>query len=604
MSYVAVAALLAVFVPLLAMPGIIALRHRPNLREAVSLAAAVLTFGLAASLIPAALAGDVTRVVLFSVAPGLDFALRPDPLGLLFAAVASFLWILTTVYSIGYMRGREEHAQTRYYLFFAAAMGGTMGVALSANLLSLLIFYEILTVSTYPLVVHHEGKEDFRAGRKYLVYTLGGGGAILAALAIAYGLAGNVDFVSGGNPALRASTFPFEAVRSLAFLLVLGFGVKATLIPLHGWLPSAMVAPTPVSGLLHAVAVVKAGVFGILRTLYFFVGPELAAATGVQLFVLVMASLTIVIGSVFALLQDNLKRRLAYSTISQLSYISLGAALLTPAGLLGAGFHVAAHGFTKLAMFFVAGAILVQTGKTRISELGGLGRRMPAVFGAFALAAVAMAALPPLSPFVSKFYLSAGASDASLVIPVLILLTSSVLNMAYFFPIVARAFLRRGEARPTTRTPTPLLLPILIAVVGSLVLGVWLGLPGGPFVLVQTVVLQVFTLGAPAFAPWAAEHLLESLVVVGAGFLVAGLAFWEFRAAERPLLSSVPVRGFLGASQALFRGFRLVYEGAVAGTKALGSASRRLQTGDLNWNNIGLAVGLLLVLLWLLWGWP
>lgn len=600
MSYAEVGALLAVFVPFLAIPAILGLRRWPNPREGVSLLAAILTFGFVASLLPGVLAGSSSAVVLFAAWPGLEFALRPDLLGLLFASVSSFLWIFTTLYSVGYMRGLKEHAQTRYYAFFAAVIGATMGIALAANLFTLLLFYEVLTISTYPLVIHHEGEEDHRSGRKYLVYTLGGGGAVLAALAIAYGATGDVAFVAGGNPALAGA--PLEVARAVAFLLVIGFGVKSTLVPLHGWLPSAMVAPTPVSGLLHAVAVVKAGVFGILRTLHFFVGPELAATTGVQPFVLILATTTILVGSLFALVQDNLKLRLAYSTISQLSYIVLGAALLTPAGLLGAGFHIATHAFAKLAMFFVAGAVLVHTGKTRVSELDGLGRRMPLTFGAFTLAALAMAALPPMGPFVSKFYLTLGASEADLLIPVLILLTSSVLNMLYFFPIVTRAFFARGEAHPR-EAGTPLLVPILAAAVGGLVLGTWLGLPGGPFVLGQGLVQDVFGLEAPAFAPFASDHLLETAFVLIAALIVAPVAVAEFRRERRLVYPSLPARGFLAFCRGLQAAFGRVYAAAVATVAAAGRASRRLQTGDLNWNSVGFALGLLLVVLWLLWGW-
>ena len=470
--------LLAVFAPFLAAPGILALRSRPNSRETVSVVIAVATFAFAAGLLPAAFVGSSPEVVLFTAAPGLTVHLRADLAGLLFATVASFLWILTTIYSIGYMRALRGHAQTRYYMCFALVIGATMGVALSANLFSMLVFYEILTVSTYPLVIHEESEEAYKAGRKYLVYTLGGGALILAGMAISYGLAGDVGFVFGGNPALGA--VPTRAAQVVAFLLVAGFGVKATLVPLHGWLPSAMIAPTPVSGLLHAVAVVKAGVFGLLRTVHFFLGPSLVIGLGVQPVLIVIAVTTILVGSLLALIQDNLKLRLAYSTISQLSYVVLGVALLTPAALVGAAFHIAAHGFAKLSMFFVAGNVYVATGKTRVSELDGIGRRMPGTMIAFTMAAMAMAGLPPLATFVSKWYLSVGAGEADQAILILILATSSLLNIAYFFPIVTRAFFA-GEraARPEPRWA--LSGPALATAMGALVLGLWTGLPYGPF---------------------------------------------------------------------------------------------------------------------------
>jgi len=391
--------LATVLTPFAAAGAILALRKRPNAREAASLLAAVLTFALAATALPAYFAGAPVELGLAEMLPGLTLALRADGLGLLFATLASFLWILTTVYSVGYMRGLRAHAQTRYFASFALVIGATMGVALSSNLFSLFLFYEILTVATYPLVVHKETEEAFAAGRKYLVYTLSGGVAILAGMALLSALGGSVDFVAGGNPALRA--VPTDLAK-VAFLLLLGgFGVKATLVPLHGWLPSAMVAPTPVSGLLHAVAVVKAGVFGLLRTIFDLYGPDLMVSLDLQLLVIVAASATILVGSLLALVQDDLKLRLAYSTVSALSYIVLGAALLTPAAAVGATFQIAAHAFAKLTMFFVAGAIAVETGKTKISQLDGIGRRMPTTMVAFTIATLGMAALPPVGGFVA-----------------------------------------------------------------------------------------------------------------------------------------------------------------------------------------------------------
>ena len=495
-----IALALAVLLPFIAVPLIALLRRRPNAREAVSLVTSVATFLLVVYHLPGAFAGTTpTSVELVGIWPGFSIALWAEPLGLLFATISSFLWILTTIYSIGYMRGLNEHSQTRYFACFAAVIGAAMGVALSSSLFSLLVFYEILTVSTYPLVVHHETEEAYRAGRKYLVYTLGGGGAIIAAMAIIYGLGGSVSFVAGGNPTLRA--LDPNVMKAVAGLLIAGFGVKSTLVPLHGWLPSAMIAPTPVSGLLHAVAVVKAGVFGELRTLLFLLGP-LTVSLGVQPFVLLFAAGTILFGSVIALTKDNLKARLAYSTISQLSYIVLGAALLTPSAVIGSTFQIAAHAFAKLTMFFVAGAILVETGKTEVSQLDGIGKRMPRTMLMFALATLGMAALPPMSGFIAKWYLGLGAWEASQWPILLVLVTSSVLNLAYFLPIVIRAFLRdepgvehtvRKEARGT------LSWPLTATAIGALVLGFWTAIPCGPFDLARQISANVTGYVVPAF---------------------------------------------------------------------------------------------------------
>ncbi len=478
----------------------------PNVRDAVSLLTAIVTFIFVVWNLPAAFAGASTTLQLVEIFPGFAISLRADFLGLLFATISSFLWIITTVYSIGYMRGLNEHAQTRYFACFAAVIGAAIGVALSSNLFSLLVFYEVLTVATYPLVVHHETDEAYRAGRKYLVYTLGGGGAIIAAMAIVVGLESSaglpidLSFTAGGNVVLQTLlaghpefTGPLQAV---AALLIAGFGVKSTLVPLHGWLPSAMVAPTPVSGLLHAVAVVKAGVFGELRTVLFFLGP-LMVTLGVQPWLILFAAATILFGSFMALVQDNLKARLAYSTISQLSYIVLGAALLTPNAVVGATFMIAAHAFAKLTMFFVAGAILVETGKTQISQLDGIGKRMPRTMLMFGLATLGMAALPPMSGFIAKWYLGIGAWQADQWAVLVVLVASSVLNLAYFLPILIRAFFRdepgteglekveRREARGT------LSWPLTATAVGALVLGLWTAIPYGPFDLARSIASAV-----------------------------------------------------------------------------------------------------------------
>ncbi|HYM41094.1 MAG TPA: Na(+)/H(+) antiporter subunit D [Thermoplasmata archaeon] len=503
---------LTVLMPFLGAYFILVFRNRPNVREGASLAAAILTFAFAALSLPRLFAGGVPAstdpVVMFL---GLSVQLTGDGLGLLFAVLASFLWILTTVYSVGYMRGLHEHAQTRYYACFALVIGATMGVALSSNLFSLFLFYEILTVATYPLVVHKESEEAFAAGRKYLVYTLSGGVAILAGMMLLQGLGGSLAlaFTGGGN-AFVATISP-DLARLGFVLLFAGFGVKSAIMPLHGWLPSAMIAPTPVSGLLHAVAVVKAGVFGELRLILFLFGPAMMVGLDLQWIVIAAAAVTVIGGSLLALVQDDFKARLAYSTISQLNYITLGAALLVPLGyggstadgmfalLIGVAFMIAAHAFGKLTMFFVAGAVAVETGKTRISQLDGIGKKMPREFVAFALAALSMICLPPMAGFVAKWYISVGAWNAGFWwIPVL-LVVSSVLNLGYWLPILIRAFFRpydgeMGEARPT------LGIPLLVTAAGALLLGIWTAMPYGFFEIAQRVAADVTGAAVPAVA--------------------------------------------------------------------------------------------------------
>ena len=441
--------LIAVILPAIGIAGIVLSRRYQNIREGATIITAVSTVAIIASLLPAVLAGNVYITNLGSFVPGVAFTLRADALGTLFALLASFLWVITSFYSIGYMRGLGEHAQTRYFASFAGSVSAAIGVAFASNLIILYIFYELLTVATYPLVTHDESDAARAAGRKYLAYTFGGGVAVLAGIVLVFWSTGTVAFTSGGIASL-ASIDPLIARGAFA-LLAGGFGVKAALIPVHSWLPDAMVAPTPVSGLLHAVAVVKSGVFGISRLVLDVYGPETVAQLGVGVPLAVVAAITIVIASVIALRQDNLKRRLAYSTISQLSYIVLGLGLFSPEALIGGLLHIPAHAFMKLTLFFCAGAIHVETHTDNISKMAGIGRRMPLTMSAFAIASVGMAGLPLVAGFVSKWYLLIGSVDAGYPIFAIVLLGSGILNIAYFWPIVYQAFFQTAaetDAKP------------------------------------------------------------------------------------------------------------------------------------------------------------
>ncbi|MGO9644869.1 MAG: Na(+)/H(+) antiporter subunit D [Candidatus Bathyarchaeia archaeon] len=519
-----------VALPFLGSVIVIALHSHRNAREAASFIVGVVTFLMATVNLPSVLSGQTVTVTLAVISshPELRLELWADGLGLLFASLASFLWIITTIYSTGYMRGLNEHSQTRYFACFAVVIGATMGVSLSQNLLTLFIFYEILTIATYPLVVHKETEEAFKAGRKYLVYTLSGGAAIFVGTLALLAAGGNaaITFVPGGNQTIGPISLEFARIAFV--LLFVGFGVKAALVPEHGWLPSAMVAPTPVSGLLHAVAVVNAGVFGLLRAMLFLFGPNLMASLGLQNLVIGVAVITILVGSLFALIQDNLKLRLAYSTISQLSYIVLAAAILTPLGfgntpggrsaaVIAAAFLFVAHAFGKLTMFFVAGAIAVETGKTEISELDGIGRKMPGTMLAFTLATLSMAGLPPLAGFVGKWFLSIGAWNGGYWWILLVLVVSSVLNLAYFLPIVIRAFVRpydgtSGDARWLLRGP------LFATALGTLLLGVWTTMPYGPLDNARVIAYEVTGAAQAAVATIASGTAIPPFMF----FLVGG----------------------------------------------------------------------------------
>jgi multicomponent Na+:H+ antiporter subunit D len=433
-----------------------ACRRHPNLREVVSLGAAALTFASLVPFVALVLGGERPRLVLGEILPGLGLVLELEPLGLLFAMIASGLWFVSAVYSIGYMRGNNEANQTRFYVCFALAIASAIGVAFAGNLLTLYFFYEALTLITWPLVTHHGGAEARRGGRTYLALLLVSSTAfLLPAIAVTWWVSGTLDFAPGGILAGRISG---GAAAALAALYAFGIG-KAALMPIHRWLPAAMVAPTPVSALLHAVAVVKAGVFSIVKVVVYVFGPGFGAEAFAWL--PWVAGFTILAASLVALCSDNLKRRLAYSTVSQLSYVVLAAAILTPLSLAAAALHIAAHAFGKITLFFAAGAIYTAAHKTEVSQLDGLGRRMPWTFAAFGVGALSMIGLPPAAGFVSKWLLVSGALEAQHWGALGVITASTLLNAGYFLPILYRAFFREGNGEAHGEAPLPMVLALV-----------------------------------------------------------------------------------------------------------------------------------------------
>ena len=438
--------LAAIFLPLLLSPLITLTGSRPNLRETVTLVTGALTFGLVCSIVPGVLDGARPQAELLEVLPGLAIAFEVEPLGMLFGLVASGLWIVTSCYSIGYMRGHHETDQTRYFFFFAVAITAAIGVAFSGNLFTLFIFYEVLTLSTYPLVTHNRTPEAMRGGRIYLGILVSTSVVfLLFAIIWTYDIAGTLDFTHGGILAGKASD---TVVCILLALYAFGTG-KAALMPFHRWLPAAMVAPTPVSALLHAVAVVKAGVFSVVKILVYVFGIDLLDDTGASVWLMYVAATTILIASLVAITKDNLKARLAYSTVSQLSYIVLGAALANSWGVVGASMHIAMHAFGKITLFFCAGAILVALHKSEISDMVGIGRQMPVTMFCFMIGALSVIGVPPFGGSWSKWYLLLGAIEADQLILVAVLMISSLLNIAYLMPVAIRAFY------PPPATPAP-----------------------------------------------------------------------------------------------------------------------------------------------------
>lgn len=458
--------ILVVLIPLVAAVLVALTGAWPNLREAISLLAGGILFFLVLSLLPSVLAGENPSVWIAEPIPGLPIALRAEPLGTLFGLTASFLWTVTTVYSIGYLRGHGESNQSRFYAFFAIAIAATMGVAFAENLFTLFLFYELLTLSTYPLVTHKGTTEARQGGRTYLAILLATSmGFFLVAIVWTWSLVGTVEFRSGGI--LAGSGSPL-VIGVLYALFVFGIG-KAALMPFHRWLPAAMVAPTPVSALLHAVAVVKAGVFAILKVTIYVFGLDLVTTSWASDGLLWVAAATIVFASLIALHQDNLKRRLAYSTVSQLSCIVLGALLANASSIIGAATHITMHAFGKITLFFCAGAILLAAGKTKVSEMDGLGRQMPLTMGAFLVASISIVGLPPFGGFWGKWYLALGSLDGNYAVFVGVLMLSTLLNIAYLLPIPIRAFFA-GDRSAVVIGEAPAACLIAIAVTATMCL--------------------------------------------------------------------------------------------------------------------------------------
>lgn len=452
--------------------------RNPNLREGVTLVSAIGLFLVVIALLPTVLGGARPGVEVLEVVPGLKLAFSVEPLGMLFAGIASTLWIANSIYSIGYMRGNDEARQTQFYVCFAVALASTIGVAFAANLFTLFLFYEILTLSTYPLVTHHADKEALWGGRIYLVLLLGTSMVLfLPAIVATAVIGGTLNFTPGGILAGKASP---GVVGVLLFLYVFGIG-KAAVMPLHWWLPAAMVAPAPVSALLHAVAVVKAGVFTIVKVIVYVFGVDALREAGTAGWLLWVASATVIIASLVALRQDNLKRRLAYSTVSQLSYVILAAAILTPISIVGAAMHIAAHAVSKITLFFAAGSIYTASHLTEVSQLDGIGRRMPWTMTAFAIGALSMIGVPPTAGFLGKWFMLTGAMETDQWLAVGVIVVSTLLNAGYFLPIIVAAFFRApGDAvkkHAHGEAPLPIVIALTATAIGTLALFLFPSIP-------------------------------------------------------------------------------------------------------------------------------
>jgi multicomponent Na+:H+ antiporter subunit D len=480
------AILVAIGIPLVGALAItLAGRISPNLREAATAVTSISLIWVVWGLLPLLMDGGRPSVEVSQVMPGLSIAFAVEPLGMLFAALASGLWLINSVYSVGYMRGNKEQNQTRFFACFALALSATIGVAFAGNLFTLFLFYELLTLSTYPLVAHKGDAATVRSARIYLGVLLSTSiGLFLPAIIWTYSVAGTGDFTTGG---ILAGKLNDPEIGLLLGLFVFGIG-KAAMMPVHKWLPAAMVAPTPVSALLHAVAVVKAGVFTITKIIVYIFGIDFLFEASSSQWLLYAAAFTIITASLVALRQTNIKRLLAYSTIAQLSYVIMAAAILKPLAEVGAAVHMVAHAFGKITLFFAAGAIYVASKKTEIHQLRGIGRRMPWTMAAFTIGSLSMIGVPPTAGFVSKWYILAGAFQANNLVAVFTIIASTVLNAAYFLPILYMVWFEREKEGGKEHGEAPFLVVLALCLTALLTLAFFLF--NGPVIELESQVVK------------------------------------------------------------------------------------------------------------------
>ena len=450
--------------PLLVIPFILYFGEaRKNLREGAIIIAGIILFLLNIKIYNDFTGGEIAESGSFPILADYSLKLSVEPMGVTFALLASFLWIITTIYSIGYMRGHHEENQTRFYTCFAIAISAVMAAAYADNLVTLFVAYEVLTLSTYPLVTHAGNADAKKGGRIYLGILMASSiGLLLPAIVWTATAANTLDFTVGG--VLGSTGMSRGAMAILLALFTFGIA-KAAVMPLHRWLPAAMVAPTPVSALLHAVAVVKTGVFSLLKIVTYTFGIDSVASTGAASWILPIVAFTIIASSIVAFTKDNLKARLAYSTISQLSYIVLAALLATTLSISGGVAHIVMHAFGKITLFFCAGAILVALHKKSISELDGIGRKMPITMAAFFIGAISIIGLPPTAGSWSKLMIAGGSFDGGTMFWALVLMLSTLLNICYLLPIPMRAFLKplpEGASAERQEAPFASLCAIVI----------------------------------------------------------------------------------------------------------------------------------------------
>ena len=441
-----------------------------KLRNALAVATSAITFLLVLSLYPFVMSGEVIQHTLFEMLPNLEISLRLDVLSFSLAAIASFIWFLCTIYSLSYMA--TEHGGSRYYPVLIFTLGSCLGIFLAGDLFTLFVFFELMSLIAYILVVHEETETALKAGYKYLVMTIIGGLALFFGIILVFEIGGTVSL--GINEIIGEASW----LALLAFIcFLIGFGMKAGMFPLHVWLPDAHpVAPSPASALLSGV-MLKTGAYGLFRVIFNVFSVELMQSSGWDIVLGVLAIITILLGSAVALTQNDIKRRLAYSSIGMMGYVLLGLSILNDNAITGTVFHIFSHAIMKSCLFLAAGSIIWKTGKRKISDMGGVGRQMPFTMGCFSIAALAMIGIPPLNGFLSKWTLGLGALDANLTFYAFVLMVSSLLNALYYLPIIVPAFFEIvGEGSHDLKfhiqdSPPSMLAPLVILALCTIIFG-------------------------------------------------------------------------------------------------------------------------------------
>ena len=457
-----------------------------KIRKTVTIAVLAANIAL---LLPVFFAGEQS-LTLFTLSDNLPIFLKTDMIGLIFAGLMAFVWAVAGIYSFPYMA--HEGGEKRYYALYLCTLGALMGLCFAGSIITFYMFFEAMTLLTMPMVMHSGKKDAVAAGVKYLIYSVLGASLVLLGVFVLSPYVKGFSFAVGGALNMEKVAGHESLVLTVGFLMLVGFSAKAGLFPLHGWLPTAHpAAPSPASAVLSGV-ITKAGVLGVIRLMYCYLGADFLRGTWVQTAYMCMTLLTVFTGSLLAYHEGHLKRRLAWSSVSQVSYVLFGLSTMNPIGLVGAVLHAIAHSIAKDTLFMSAGAIIMKTEKTNVADLKGIGKQMPVTMACFTVASLGLVGIPPCMGFISKWYLAQGSLAATGVCSFLnllgpvVLLISALLTAGYLFPIVIRGFIvgngghghgheEATETYERNDAPLMMLIPLLVLAVLSVLLGLFPG---------------------------------------------------------------------------------------------------------------------------------